>query len=44
MLIHALQGFYGARLLVPRPPASYPDRQLLEERFRHFRQFRQLGG
>lgn len=41
MLIHGLQGFHGARLLVPRTPASQPDRQLLEERFQRFRQ---LGG
>jgi putative restriction endonuclease len=38
MLIHGLQGFHGARLLVPRRPASQPDRQLLEERYDRFRQ------
>jgi putative restriction endonuclease len=37
MLIHGLQGFHGARLLVPRNPSSQPDRHLLEERFAHFR-------
>ncbi|MDR7420693.1 MAG: HNH endonuclease [Armatimonadota bacterium] len=37
MLVHGLQGFHGARLLVPRTPAWQPDRQLLEERFRQFR-------
>jgi putative restriction endonuclease len=41
MLVHGLQGFHGARLRVPRAPASQPDRRLLEERFQHFRQ---LGG
>jgi putative restriction endonuclease len=37
MLIHGLQGFHGARLLVPRSPASQPDRHLLEERYAQIR-------
>jgi putative restriction endonuclease len=37
MLIHGLQGFHGARLLVPRRPSSQPDRHLLEHRFAEFR-------
>ena len=37
MLIHGLQGFHGAPLLVPRRADSQPDRHLLEERFAVFR-------
>lgn len=37
MLIHGLQGFHGARLLVPRNPRSQPDRELLETRYARFR-------
>jgi putative restriction endonuclease len=37
MLIHGLQGFHGARLLVPRHATAQPDRQLLEERYALFR-------
>jgi len=37
MLIHGLQGFHGAHLLVPRSPSSQPSRLLLEERFARFR-------
>jgi putative restriction endonuclease len=37
MLIHGLQGFHGVRLLLPRRPASQPDRHLLEERYAWFR-------
>jgi putative restriction endonuclease len=36
MLIHGLQGFHGARLLVPRNPSSHPDQHLLEERYATF--------
>jgi putative restriction endonuclease len=38
MLIHGLQGFHGTGLFVPRSPTAQPDRQLLEERYSHFRQ------
>jgi len=38
MLIHGLQEFHGARLLVPDRRAWRPDRNLLEERFTLFRQ------
>ena len=38
MLIHGLQGFHGAALLVPRSQPSQPDRRLLEERYARFRQ------
>jgi putative restriction endonuclease len=41
MLIHGLQGFHGARLLVPRSSISQPDRRLLEERFARFRRLAQ---
>ncbi len=37
MLIHGLQGFHGARLLVPARTSSQPDRQLLEQRYQRFR-------
>ena len=37
MLIHGLQGFHGASLLVPLQQASQPDRHLLEERYARFR-------
>jgi len=36
MLIHGLQGFHGAHLLLPRREAWRPDRSLLEERFARF--------
>jgi putative restriction endonuclease len=36
MLIHGLQGFHGKRILVPRTPASRPNPEFLEERFRRF--------
>jgi len=38
MLIHGLQEFHGARLLVPERERWKPDRDLLEERFTSFRQ------
>lgn len=38
MLIHGLQGFHGARLLVPGRSTAQPDRRLLEERYGRFRQ------
>ena len=37
MLIHGLQGFHGAHLLLPRREAWRPDRSRLEERFARFR-------
>jgi putative restriction endonuclease len=37
MLVHGLQGFQGARLVVPRTPALRPDPALLEERYAVFR-------
>jgi putative restriction endonuclease len=37
MLIHGLQGFHGAHLVVPRRPTAQPDRQLLEARYARFR-------
>jgi putative restriction endonuclease len=37
MLIHGLQGFHGARLLVPRRQEWRPDPALLEERYALFR-------
>jgi putative restriction endonuclease len=39
MLIHGLQGFHGARLLVPSRPNSQPDPRLLEQRYDAFRRF-----
>lgn len=37
MLIHGLQGFHGARLVVPRRASWRPDPRLLEERYERFR-------
>lgn len=37
MLIHGLQGFHGARLLVPRRAEWRPDPAFLEERYTVFR-------
>jgi putative restriction endonuclease len=37
MLIHGLQGFHRASLLVPRRRAAQPNRQSLEERYALFR-------
>jgi putative restriction endonuclease len=37
MLIHGLQGFHGARLIVPRQQSWKPDPRLLEERYELFR-------
>jgi putative restriction endonuclease len=41
MLIHGLQGFHGARLLVPRSRGSQPNRDLLEQRYAQFRRMAQ---
>jgi putative restriction endonuclease len=38
MLIHGLQGFHNASLLVPIRESSRPDRRLLEQRYALFRQ------
>jgi putative restriction endonuclease len=38
MLIHGLQGFHGAQLMLPDKSRWKPDRDLLEERFALFRQ------
>jgi putative restriction endonuclease len=37
MLKYGLQGFEGARLVVPREPALRPNREFLEERYGMFR-------
>jgi putative restriction endonuclease len=37
MLIHGIQGFHGASLVVPLKKASRPDRELLEARYARFR-------
>lgn len=37
MLIHGLQGFHDARLLVPSRSIYQPDRHLLEQRYERFR-------
>jgi putative restriction endonuclease len=36
MLIHGLQGFQGARILVPRAPQLQPNRDFLAERYARF--------
>jgi putative restriction endonuclease len=38
MLIHGLQGFHGAELVVPRRRSDRPDPELLELRYGHFRE------
>jgi putative restriction endonuclease len=38
MLLHGLQGFHGARLVVPTRERWRPDPRLLEERYDRFRQ------
>jgi hypothetical protein len=38
MLVHGLQGFEGARLLVPRREDYQPNRDFLAERYELFRE------
>jgi putative restriction endonuclease len=37
MLKYGLQGFQGARLILPRNPAPHPSREFVEERYGMFR-------
>jgi putative restriction endonuclease len=36
MLRHGLQGFQGARIIVPRPRGLHPDQEFLAERYELF--------
>lgn len=42
-LVHALQGLHGARIIIPRPPDLRPSPELVEIRYRRFREGRSVA-